>query len=540
MAIDKQLSADAVLGSDSKRAVAVINEQMEHILCSPEFTATKAQRAFLRYVVEKTLSGESEEIKGYTVATEVFGRKDDFDQATDPIVSIQANKLRRALEHYYLAAGPNDPIRIDIPKGTYVPKFSARADNGRIGMSEATGAEKTVFPNNWPTIVIQSFENLTGSRELDYFGDGLASEIALEITRYQEIRVLRQRPEVERRRACDTGARFILSGSVKKDLNELKVIVHLFDAASDTHIWSDAYRMGLDPADMIGFEERIAATAVGKISCEYGVITKVLSPESRRIPPRELKTHQAMLRYYQFNLYFSPETFFDAYDALRQACRKEPECGLAWSMLARLYAINYSLELFDLDTPLDQAVAFAEKGVRLDPANQRVRSIMAYVLLFKDELTAGLAETEQALRLNPNSLIFLENIGYLLTLFGDWHRGPQMIRKAIDLNPYYNPAVHHVLWLDWVRQGKYDRAYVETMRFAMPMLFWDPLLKTVTLGLLGRGKESLQAGKNLLVCKPEFVERGRTLIRNYVKFSDLEGKIMEGLGCAGIDISRGR
>ncbi len=537
MAIDKQLSSHAGSGGDLKRDAAAIHQQMERILCSPELTATKAQRAFLRYVVEKTLSGRSEEIKGYSVATEVFGRKDDFDQATDPIVSIQANKLRRALERYYLVAGQNDPIRIAIPKGTYVPEFSGRADAGQAGISEATGSAGALFPNNWPTIVVESFENLTGARELDYFGDGLATEIALEITRYQEIRVLRQRPEVERRRATDAGARFILSGSVKKDLNGLKVIVDLFDAVSDTLIWGDAYRMDLDPAGMIDFEERIAATVVGQISGEYGVITKVLSLESRRIPPKELKTHQAMLRYYQFNLYFSQETFFDAYDALRQASRNEPECGLVWSMLARLYAANYSLELFNLDTPLEQAVVFAEEGVRLDPANQRVRTVMAFVLLFKNELAAGLAETEQALKLNPNSLIFIENIGYLMTLFGDWNRGPQIIKEAITLNPYYNTTVHHVLWLDWVRQGHYDRAYEESMHFARPTLFWDPLLKAAILGLLGRSEESVQAGKDLLACKPDFVERGRALIGNYVKCADLEDKIIEGLGCAGIDIS---
>jgi adenylate cyclase len=73
--------------------------------------------------VETALAGRSHEIKGYTVATQVFGRGEDFNQATDPIVSIQANKLRRALERYYLVAGQNDPIRIEIPKGTYVPLF---------------------------------------------------------------------------------------------------------------------------------------------------------------------------------------------------------------------------------------------------------------------------------------------------------------------------------------------------------------------------------------------------------------------------------
>ena len=86
MVTNGQQSGYEGLIGNSKIAPAAIHEQMERILCSPEFTATEAQRAFLRYVVDKTLSGESKEIKGYAVATEVFGRNDDFDQANDPIV----------------------------------------------------------------------------------------------------------------------------------------------------------------------------------------------------------------------------------------------------------------------------------------------------------------------------------------------------------------------------------------------------------------------------------------------------------------------
>jgi hypothetical protein len=88
-------------------------------------------------------------------------------------------------------------------------------------------------------------------------------------------------------------------------------------------------------------------------------------------------------------------------------------------MLARLYAVNYSLELFDQKTPLDKAVSFAERGVQLEPANRRTRLIMAFVRLFENEISAGIAEIDRALALNPNSLVFLENIGYPMTLLGD-------------------------------------------------------------------------------------------------------------------------
>ena len=100
-----------------------IKEQLHRILSSPDFEATARQKKMLRYVTQMFLEGRAGEIKGYTVATDVFERNTDFDPSTDPIVSVEARRLRRALEHYYLVAGKQHPVRIDIPKGTYVPAF---------------------------------------------------------------------------------------------------------------------------------------------------------------------------------------------------------------------------------------------------------------------------------------------------------------------------------------------------------------------------------------------------------------------------------
>jgi adenylate cyclase len=516
---------------------SAIRVQLERILISSEIGVTDAQKAFLQYVVEKTLAGHADEIKGYTVATQVLGRREDFDQANDPIVSIQANKLRRALDFYYLTAGRQDPIRIDIPKGTYVPVFHQPDNLNLLEPLKNIRRTRSTVTNAWPTILVQSFENLTGNPELEYIGIGIATEIALEITRYQEIRVLRQIPLEGQRRVSDTGARFVLCGSVKKDMSGLKVVVSLVDMSTGIQIWGNSHRTDANPAQLISFEEEIATTVVGKISCEDGVIVKTLSLESKKIPPSELRTYQAMLRFYQFLIDFSPETFVDTFEALQQACKNEPEYGLVWSMLARLYCVNFSLELFDLKTPIEEAASFAEKGVKLDPTNQRVRLIMAFALLFKNELSTGLAEVDHALRLNPNSLINLDNIGYLMTLFGDWQRGPALIQKAIKKNPYYNIPAHYALWVDWVRQEKYDQAYEETLHFKTPTLFWDPLMKAASLGLLGRIAEGRQAGKDLLKCKPGFPKRGSVLIRHYIKFDDIVERVIRGLGKVGIDVS---
>ena len=106
-----------------------ISHQIDLILANPDFNATSQQIALLKYVVNQTLAGKSQEINDDTIASDVFGRGPDFDKRIDPIVSIRADQLRRVLKRYYDSVGKSDPIRIDIPKGTYVPVFKKRELN---------------------------------------------------------------------------------------------------------------------------------------------------------------------------------------------------------------------------------------------------------------------------------------------------------------------------------------------------------------------------------------------------------------------------
>ena len=105
-----------------------IRAQLERILASPHFTGTDRSRRFLRFVVEEALAGRSERLKEYTLAIEVFDRDDSFDPSTNPGVRVEASRLRRRLEHYYLTLGREDPVLIELPRGTYVPVFRPKAD----------------------------------------------------------------------------------------------------------------------------------------------------------------------------------------------------------------------------------------------------------------------------------------------------------------------------------------------------------------------------------------------------------------------------
>jgi TolB-like protein/Tfp pilus assembly protein PilF len=107
-----------------------IREALERILTSADFSASERNRRFLRYVVEETLAGRADRIKGYSIAVAVFDRDKSFDPQVDPIVRIEAGRLRRSLDHYYLTGGQDDAICITVPKGAYVPVFTARAAAG--------------------------------------------------------------------------------------------------------------------------------------------------------------------------------------------------------------------------------------------------------------------------------------------------------------------------------------------------------------------------------------------------------------------------
>ncbi|MFP5516646.1 MAG: hypothetical protein ACLGJC_26635 [Alphaproteobacteria bacterium] len=102
----------------------LINDALDRILASRGFRASSRKQRFLQFVVQETLTGRADRIKGYTIAVDVFDRDANFDPLLDPVVRIQAGRIRHCLEQYYLTDGADDPVRITIPKGSYVPHFA--------------------------------------------------------------------------------------------------------------------------------------------------------------------------------------------------------------------------------------------------------------------------------------------------------------------------------------------------------------------------------------------------------------------------------
>lgn len=100
-----------------------VSAELRRVLESRDFPATERNRKFLAYIVQRELDGAPQEISPKHVATRVFGRSPSFNPSQDPIVRIEAGRLRRDLEFYYLKSGSRDPLRITVPKGGYRPVF---------------------------------------------------------------------------------------------------------------------------------------------------------------------------------------------------------------------------------------------------------------------------------------------------------------------------------------------------------------------------------------------------------------------------------
>ncbi len=158
------------MASNDKTTPRAVRKQLERILGSPEFKATDKQKEFLSFVVGETLEDRASRLKGYTIAVDVYGRTENFDPQVDPVVRLEAGRLRRALDHYYLKAGRNDPVRIEIPKGGYIPTF--QSVKMPLSGDQAQASEiRDDAPPTEPSIAVMPLINLSGDPDCYRRGD---------------------------------------------------------------------------------------------------------------------------------------------------------------------------------------------------------------------------------------------------------------------------------------------------------------------------------------------------------------------------------
>lgn len=242
-----------VLSTDTMRA------ELRRILHSPQFDASERNRRFLGYVVEEALAGRSGSIKAYAIATSVFGRDESFDPQYDSIVRVEARRLRRALERYYLTDGKSDPIRIDIPCGGYAPAFRRIKSN----ISLARGA---------PSVLVAAFEEEGDQSDFPSFTRGFVRSLIIALGRFPGLRVFGDGVALGRPTDMEPVADYVVTGQTSLSSKGFRIDVVAAETRAGRAIWTDAFECEAERSRLIARRNAVAGQVARALSPVDGAI----------------------------------------------------------------------------------------------------------------------------------------------------------------------------------------------------------------------------------------------------------------------------
>ena len=248
-------------------APEAIRNQVQKILLHSEFAYADRLKKFLHFVVEETIAGRSDQLKEFTIGSEVFGKGGSFDPQTDTIVRVSAGNLRRRLNQYYLTDGQGDRIHLELPKGSYVPLMHLNGNgNGKKEEKEKRGTERTMYtlpPQR--SIAVLPITNMDGDASHDVLCDGMTEDITTRLARIPDLLVIARSSTLQykgqtvniKQLGQELGVRYILTGSVRMVERTLRMTAQLIDAITGSHIWAEMYDRAIKRGNILKIQDEI-------------------------------------------------------------------------------------------------------------------------------------------------------------------------------------------------------------------------------------------------------------------------------------------
>jgi TolB-like protein len=222
---------------------AIVNDHLDQALSSPLFRNAERQARFLRFVVHAALQSPEANIKEFDIAIAVYGRRADYDPRTDPIVRVEAARLRARLREYYEVTPP-EHVRIDIPKGRYVPQF----------IPVQAGPAKVVSDLS---ILVPPFRSLSPDPDDQNFCDGLTEEVVHKLAQDHRLRVITQSAAAWLEQREKPKPRYLLEASVRRAGAEIRLTLHLMElTGGGSTRFSNIYQATVN--DVFATQERLA------------------------------------------------------------------------------------------------------------------------------------------------------------------------------------------------------------------------------------------------------------------------------------------
>jgi TolB-like protein/tetratricopeptide (TPR) repeat protein len=515
-----------------------IREQLVRILNSGPFHQAQRRQRFLEYIVNEALAGRGERLKGYNIAQAVFDRAETFDSNIDPIVRLEAGRLRDRLREYYDGDGQGDPIRISLPKGTYTPHIVFRrtptldprpdraANTKQLGIlagavlfliaAAVWGLQYwTSGPSlpDKPSVAVLPFDNIGADPKWERLADGMTDDVITDLSHSKDLVVIarnstelyKDKPIDLRHVGRDLNVKYVLQGSIQSMGDQIRVNAQLIDVASGGHVWSERYDRPVDDLFVVQNDvtQRIAATLTGYT--RGGVVAQAERRVPKRKPPASLSAFETYLLGVEAQNKVTKEGLIEAEGLFRKALQLDPQLARAYVGLAdvQCYLIDLGFAP-SVEEALSKMMEAGKKAVQLDPDDGATHYALGLAYNFHGKLEQALAEFDRAEALSPSDADLLLNIAWATSYFHEPARAVSLAQRSLALNPHYP---------DWYNQGlgvlhffaeQYDKSSRYLLLVKEPVAV-DYAFLAMAYAYLGRTGEAEAAANNVKNLDPTWI-----------------------------------
>ena len=563
---------------------AEVRAALERVLRSACFEHAGRASEFLRFVVDRTLAGEGERLKGYTIGVEVFGRAPDFDAQSDPLVRVEALRLRQRLTEYYAGDGAADPVKLDLPRGGYVVRASyaigepvpaAPQDGSPVASPPSSSswliaharaawvvatlsvvvaiagvavqwrapvAEQRTILDVAPEsahrtkIAVVPLEDLGSTPGFDRLAASLTEEIMLRLDELDLFVIATQAkwygPGASLDGVLGTEHSYVLTGSVRDHAGGVRVTVRIIEAEMGTQIWSAAYDEPLSIEQQPALQAKIARDAAAAAAPFGPVFNAELALARRTAHTLELPDCQT--RYRAFRRATDPALYPEAFACFQSLVNRRPELAHAWAGMAMMFVDEHMFHEGDGES-LNRAQAAVETALRLDSDNVLANAALTRVQYYGGD-PAFVSTAERTLALDPRNPEMLGLLGILLAAYGDTVHGTELVARAHKLTPQPRPMFNLGYVFAYLLEDDGCAALPLALELDAPKWFIAPMVTAASAGLCGDREAAAEARSRLLAIAPRFETEFPALIEAWRFDPRLRDALQRGLYEAGLAV----
>jgi adenylate cyclase len=403
-------------------------------------------RRFLRVAVERTLDGNTDQLKEFALGHDVFDRGPEYDPRTDSIVRVEARRLRKKLLAYYAGEGQLEKTVIELHSGTYVPEFKRP--------SSGADTEQALDPK---TVAVLPFSNLSSDPEQIYFCDGISEDIIDALSPVADLHVLgrgatftfRDPAQEPRAIGAALGAGTIVEGSLRKSGQMLRVSARLIDAGTGRVRWSTT--VDRPETDVFAIKDQIATAITATLSDQ---VSSVRLPA----PAPSIEAYALYLKGRYVASQLTAEGYRAGLEYFTRAIAEFPDYAPPYSGMADVHAAMTSWGMVQPSSVMPVAKRAAEDALRLDPGSAHAYTSLGWVTFcFEWKWAEGLAMAQKAVALDPNYAYGHMALGAFYMVLGRISDGRERLEFSLRLNPLSIRA-HRLRGLALTMEGKFDEA----------------------------------------------------------------------------------